>query len=508
MEQELTSSLKKVVKGTGIVFAGTILGTLLGFVFRVIVVRYITKSEYGLLSLTLAMLGILSVVSSLGFQDAVPRYVSYAFGEKDYSKIWAIIKMSIKLVAFLSIALSSMLFFFSPHIAVLFHKPNLAPVIKIMAFVLPLMVLTDLLISILRGFEDVKAMVYFQNILSMGLKIIILGLVILLGLSFKGVLYTYLIGGVLVLIFLIYYARNKIHRLLPKISNPYPSVTKELVFFSLLLLSSGIFTILREQSTILLLGYFKPADIVGLYNISLPLAGLIQIPLTAMAFIYLPVASQLYAQGNLKEMKGLYLSITKWTFFLTLPIFLCMLLTPKTIIHLLFGAKYTEASIALQLLALGFFIHTFLGPNGMTLISLGKANIILLCSSISTLAGIAVGLVLIPKYGLIGAAISAAISLITVNFLASFFLYKLSTIHPFNKDYVKPVVATVILSLTIFYLASTLLRSDWQIFTLIFLILFIFPMTILITKSFTKEDILLVRAIRRKIINSRGVVGK
>jgi O-antigen/teichoic acid export membrane protein len=55
MEQGLTDSLKKVVKGTGIVFAGTILGTLLGFVFRIVVVRYITKAEYGHLSLALSM---------------------------------------------------------------------------------------------------------------------------------------------------------------------------------------------------------------------------------------------------------------------------------------------------------------------------------------------------------------------------------------------------------------------------------------------------------------------
>jgi len=56
MNQELTTSFKKVVKGTGVIFTGTILGALLGFIFRVIVVRYITKAEYGILSLSLAMI--------------------------------------------------------------------------------------------------------------------------------------------------------------------------------------------------------------------------------------------------------------------------------------------------------------------------------------------------------------------------------------------------------------------------------------------------------------------
>ena len=153
MEQELTTSLKKVVKGTGIVFVGTVLGTFLGFVFRVIVVRYISKAEYGLLSLSLAMINILTVVSCLGFINGVPRFISYALGKKEYGKVWATIKASVSLVAVLSVSLAFILFSFSTYIANLFHKPNLAPVIKIIAFVLPLMALTEILISILRGFE-------------------------------------------------------------------------------------------------------------------------------------------------------------------------------------------------------------------------------------------------------------------------------------------------------------------------------------------------------------------
>lgn len=52
MQQELATSLKKVVKGTGIVFVGTVLGTFLGFVFRVIVVRYVINGSIFYLTFT------------------------------------------------------------------------------------------------------------------------------------------------------------------------------------------------------------------------------------------------------------------------------------------------------------------------------------------------------------------------------------------------------------------------------------------------------------------------
>ncbi|CAD7779289.1 Polysaccharide biosynthesis protein [Candidatus Methanoperedenaceae archaeon GB37] len=125
MNQELTTSFKKVVKGTGVIFTGTILGALLGFIFRVIVVRYITKAEYGILSLSLAMINILVVVSCLGFINGVPRFISYALGKREYSKAWATIKTSISLVAVLSIFFALVLVSFSNYIANFFHKPGL-----------------------------------------------------------------------------------------------------------------------------------------------------------------------------------------------------------------------------------------------------------------------------------------------------------------------------------------------------------------------------------------------
>ncbi|AMM41428.1 polysaccharide biosynthesis protein [Candidatus Desulfofervidus auxilii] len=502
MNQELTTSFKKVVKGTGVVFIGTILGTLLGFIFRVIVVRYITKAEYGLLSLSLAMINILVVVSCLGFINGVPRFISYALGKREYSKAWATIKTSISLVAVLSIFFALVLVSFSNYIANFFHKLGLIPIVKIIAFVLPLMALTEIFISILRGFEDVKAKVFFQDIFSKGIKIVIGGLVILLDLSFKGVVFTYLIGGFFTLIFLSYYAKSRINELLPKISNFYPSITKELMSFSLPLLGSSIFAILREHSTILLLGYFKPANTVGLYNVALPLAQLISMPLMAMVFIYLPIASQLYAQGNLKDMKLLYISVTKWIFFITLPIFLSMLLAPKIIIKLLFGSKYIEASVALQILTLGFFIHTFLGPNGMTLISIGKTNIMLFCSVISTFVGIIVALLLIPNYGLIGAAVSAATSLAMFNFSASFFLYKIFALHPFKKNYTIPLITTISLILLGFHITKHFLSSDWQIIISVLFLSICFPLITFLTKNFTEEDIWFITTVKKKMINN------
>ena len=499
--EDLNTSLKKVAKGTSLIFIGTILGTLLGLITRIITVRYITTTEFGLFSLALVIVNILAILSSLGFENSVPRYISYALGKKEYTKVWATIKSSIKITLFLSIVFSFLLFILAPLVANLFHKPDLITPLRILAFTVPLLVLTNLLISILRGLEDVKAKIYFQNIFPFFIKIILLSLVILLGLSFKGVLYAYLISSLFTLILIIYYAKKKISKLIPQPLTSIPALTKELITFSLPLLGTSISNLIMSWTDTLMLGYFKSADVVGLYNVALPLSRYIAMPLTAMTFIYLPVVSQLYAQKKFKEMKRLYASVTKWTFFITLPILLCMLLAPKSILSLLFGNKYIDASIALQLLVIGKFIHIFLGPNGMTMISLGRTNIILFCTLISAFSNIFLNLLLIPKYGLAGAAGASAFSLALANILLSSFIFKFSGIHPFSKNYLKPVSITFILSLILF-------RLNLNIFLLIILISFLALISIFLTKSIDQEDIQLLEALEMKIFKQNALSNK
>lgn len=508
-ETDIGIELKKVARGTGIVFFGTMLGTILGLITKVIVVRYITKTEYGLFSISLVIISILVTLSCLGFESSVPRYISYALGKRDYPKAWATIRSSIELTIFLSIIFSLSVYFSAGIISKLFHKPELSGVIKILVFTIPLTALATLLISISRGLKDVKPMVYFHNIFQMSIKILLLGLVILLGLSFKGVLYVYLITVLLTLTLLIAYARKNIPKLIPVCTTNYSPVRKELTLFSLPLLGAGIFYMLMQWMSTLMLGYFKTADVVGLYNAVLPIAGFIPIGLTSMVFIYLPVASEIYSQNKMEEMKKLYASVTKWIFAITLPLFLCSFLAPKPILHLLFGVRYEDASIALQLLALGYFVHTFLGPNGTTVVSLGRTNIFLLCVIVGALSNLALSLMLIPPYGLAGASIASAFSLALSNVLLSFFLFKFSNIHPFSRNYIKPIIVSFIFAPILFKFAiRDLLANDWHIFTFAIAVLLISLGSVLITKSIDKEDIFIIGAIENKIRKNTSFTNK
>ena len=503
MSEIVNQSLQKIAKGTGIIFIGTIIGMLLAFVSRVIIVRYTTQTEYGIFSLALVLLNIFAVISTLGLQRGVTRQIAFFRGKKDSKKVSGIVKSSIQIALVASIFFSIFLFFLSDIISVkAFHSPQLSTPLKIFAVAIPFSVLIAIFTSIFQGFDRVEPNVYFQNILRNVLLLPLLGIVILFGLSFIDVVYAYLASIALTCIAFAVYAAKKLPISVKGEKNTNAdSMRKELLFFSLPLLAVSILGMVMTWTDTLMLGYFKTPDVVGLYNAALPLAQLIPIVLGSMGFLYVPIASQLYSQNLMNEMRRNYAILTKWMFSLTLPLFLIIFLFPETVLNILFGSRYIQADTALQILALGMFIHTFLGLNGATLMTAGKTRFLMWTSLTGAIMNITLNIFLIPPLGIIGAAIASASSLAMINSLNSTRLYLLFRIHPFTKNYIKPILTSVLLVFIIFTFVKSVVSiiPFWLLLMLFIIFLGAYGLSILLTKSFDKEDIMMLLAIEERL---------
>jgi O-antigen/teichoic acid export membrane protein len=497
--QIIDETLKKVVKGTTIVLVGTVIGMLLGFASRVIVVRYITQSEYGVFSLAVTLVGIFSVIATLGLSEGAARYIAYFRGKNELAKIKGVIFSSLGFTLIASVLLSLALFFASDILATkAFDDPELSTPLKIFSAAIPFSVLIGMLTAIFRGFDRVDVKVYFGDILQGALFPLLLGGVVLLGLAFLGVIYASLAAGVITCLAFAIYTVKKPPLPLKGGGSPSP-VGKELLLFSLPLLVTAMLVMIVQWTDTIMLGYFKTSSDVGLYNGALPLARLIPIPLTSMAFIYVPVVSQLYSRGLMKEVKRSYQVLTKWIFSISLPIALILLLFPITTLNFLFGYQYTEAATALRILVVGLLIHTFVGANGMTLMVMGKTKLVMWAGLITTLLNIALNISLIPLWGITGAAIASLASYFAGNIFNSAKLYQLFKIHPFTKSYLKPVIASGIIIFVIYALATSLLTiTFWMLPLFLILFLAIYALSLLLTKSFDNEDIMLLLAIEKR----------
>jgi O-antigen/teichoic acid export membrane protein len=239
---------------------------------------------------------------------------------------------------------------------------------------------------------------------------VIFSIVILLGLSL------YFIQGQMA--FPIKHIRSKIKSLIIKTES-----TTQLFKLSLpMLLSNSLFLILN-WTDIIMLGLFKGEAEVGVYNIALKIAVLNAIILVGVNSIAMPKYAELFAKKEMNKLKIFVKQTTILVILLSLPIFLFILVFPEFLLGL-FGNEFLIGTQALLILTIGQAFSAFSSSSVSLLNMTGKEisarNILI----ISVIFNMILNYVLIPIYGINGAAMATSTSTILWNVLAVIVLYR------------------------------------------------------------------------------------
>ena len=137
---EVNHALQRIARGTGIVFAGTIISMLFGFLSVVLIARVFSRAEYGVFSLALTILNITFVIATMGFQSSLPRETAF-YREKESSRIGSLILTALVIVSLVSLAVMLFLVFGSVYIARVFNEDRLIYALKVVALALPFLAL-------------------------------------------------------------------------------------------------------------------------------------------------------------------------------------------------------------------------------------------------------------------------------------------------------------------------------------------------------------------------------
>ncbi|MBU7017910.1 MAG: flippase [Theionarchaea archaeon] len=489
-------SLRKIARGGVLIFAGTVVSMAFQLLTRVLIVRVTTRSDYGLFSLGLVLFSMATAISQGGFSLSVPRYLGYYRGNQDEPRIRGVIRSSFEIQLLLGIALSLVFFLGSQYIEDFFNMEGLSTALRIFAGGIPFFNFIHITVNTFRGFDRVKPSLYFNDIMLTGLRLLFLFVVAVVAPSLEYVLIAYLSAFVCTALTAAgYYKKYN-----PVQKGESVRMRKELFLFSLPLFGTVFVGQLMKWTDVLMLGRFTSADMVGLYNGAIPICLLIPIFLSSAGFIFVPVLSALYSQGHLSEMKKTYAVITKWIFSATLPLFLVIFVFPQPVLTFLFRAEYQEASTALRILSTGYMFHVLMGPVGQNLVIFGRPRLIMINNCVGLVINIMMNWILIPLYGINGAATATALMYVGLNLMALFQVYRISGMHPFSRNYVKPLLSS--LGLVVVFSAAFEYVFTVPYWTLPFVFaLFVgsYFLIIVVTRSFDREDIMLLKTLEKRV---------
>jgi O-antigen/teichoic acid export membrane protein len=171
-----------------------------------------------------------------------------------------------------------------------------------------------------------------------------------------------------------------------------------------------------QRSEIVLLGVFRSPDEVAYYSIAFAMAEALQqtVP-AALSLALFPALSRAFSTGDRAFMAAAYRQSIRVTALVTLPVAVAGALLADATIEVIYGREFLGAAVALQIL----LFSAAAGRIGFSFSSLlyaaDRERLMLALTSVWMVLNIALGLLLIPPFGVTGAAVAnAAVQLVAI----------------------------------------------------------------------------------------------
>jgi len=400
-----------------------------GFLNIIIAVRFVPTEHFGVYILLQVVVFSLATISDLGINVSATKHLAGYTDENKYFVVNTLLSFRLTSALFLSFIIflckgllhdlfkSDLFFDIAIYIPVLFVMESLS----------------GLLASMLQGFHYYRKMAIAQIILSVLGIIFIIVFLVYLHLGLIGLIYARIIS----LFFCITYQLNPfVRRLTMRFDK---RLFMEVFRFGFPLGLNNILTFIFMRIDTLMIGSMLSPIQVAYYGTSSKIPDASRNMFESFRSVFFPNMSELFSQGNKAEAKKLLDNSLRIVSFLSLFCTLVVILFQRQIVEVLFSARYLESAPILALLMIALSIGLISNILGTSLVSAGYSKLPVLINIVDTLVTIAANLILIPIFGVIGAAYAAILARALTNPVNVWFLKK-KGVEMCVGNYMKPVI--------------------------------------------------------------------
>ena len=413
----------ELIKGASSTFLLKIVGLLVGYGLAIFITNKFGAFVFGQYVTALLIVEILSIISRLGIDTVLVRFISRYVHKGASSLINQLFFKSIALVTLSAVVFTLLLLFFSDYIANFMNLDEEYLLIVSFSFI-PL-VLFHMNTQAIRGLKQMMSFSFLNNVAITLFTFILMVVLVAFSSSEKLPIYAYVMSVFVMTIssyFLWFFHRAKIVDSKQNNSESELS-TKALFKVSIPLLLGQSMMLIMGKVDLFMLANMTTSDKVGIYNIVLKLSMLAYMGLMAVNSIAAPKFSEIHSSGDIDALKKIVQQSTKTIFWVTFPVILLFLIFPDTILGV-FGDEFKLAAMALIILSISKMFSAISGSVGTFLQMVGKQNVFQNILIFTAIINIVLNYTLIPMYGIDGAAFASAISGVIWNVLMIIYIKK------------------------------------------------------------------------------------
>ena len=240
-----------------------------------------------------------------------------------------------------------------------------------------------------------------------------------------------------------------------------PFFHSDMVRFSIPMGISEFLNSILQRTDVILIAFFAGPETLGIYAGAEAIS---RVP-SNIRYALDPVASPVLSEAlHLKDMGRLRYNLqllTRWTTLITVPLFAFMIVFRNEFLRL-FPQAFLAASSVLLILLVGHLVNGTLGLTGWVIAMGGRSRLVLLNNLVAASANVVMCSLLIPRFGIVGAAVSSALSEALLQTLQVVEVAMLYRVHAFSHGFAKAILAgAIVLALAEFALGELGLARPW-----------------------------------------------
>lgn len=383
-----------------------------GYAVHIGMGRILGPERYGEFGVIMSLLAVLEVFLVRGLRETVTKYTA-EFPDKSQ----AIKRQALRIEIIFGGVLFLLFLSAAKPIARAFHNINLAPSLRISAFIIPFIALYSVYIGTLSGKMMFGKRAISMNVQSLG-KVAGVYSFALLGFGLQGAIGGYVMSYVLALLAAFYFSRD-----IEKEDGDF-SAMKLISFAIPIVIFSGALSLLMNLDIFLVKTLIPEGQAAGFYTSALALTRAPYLVFFAFAITLLPIISRLTSSNHLQEASRYVSKSLRLLLILLVPLAFFTSTSSNQIIRLIYSSRYVPASQPLGILIFGATFLTLFSVLAAVITGSGKPRTAMALSLALLPLDFLLNLLLIPRFGLSGAATATTLTCLGGFIVAAFFVRK------------------------------------------------------------------------------------
>ena len=438
--------IRTVARGGAVQITGQVVSRSVSFLFYAVAFRVIGVGLVGRYRQISQVLTIAGQVGLLGFNYAAMRWITRARAEGRPGEVRGATRVALFGSLLASIVVSLAILFFAESLGELFAEEGqdpsqLAYYFRIGVAYVPLFALMQVMRYVTQAYKTMVPSVMVGGIVQPIARFVFGVAMLAAGLAITGMIMSLVLSVAVGAALAAWY----VHRMLTTAERQAQPVADRaaMIRFALPQAGSSLLSIQDLGLGIILLGIYGTDVDVGVFAAALALQGPAAVFLGGIVNIWAPMVSDLHARGEIARLGSLYQTINRWVVTFSFPVIAVLILEGDLFIRLFAETTNPDAAATVAWLAVGNIFYTGTGPTGYVLSMTGRPIVNFVNSLVGVVLYVALGIWVIPEYGVVGMAIVTALVVALMNTSRVIAAKVLVGVQPFGPTFYKPVVATL-----------------------------------------------------------------